>query len=205
LSPYLDRLIRDGRYDLARQTWLGTLPAALPANEARPFNGDFDLPIDGLPFNWRVTTIAGAEIDIVPSLANGQRPALRVQFSGRRVSFANVAQLLLLPPGSYTLAGKVKAEELDTVRGLWWRVFCADDAKNTLAHTELVSGSLPWTDFAVDFQVPDKNCRAQWLQLELPARIPSETRIEGQIWYQGLRISQKTASGIPPTATGASR
>ena len=66
--------------------------------------------------------------------------------------------------------------------------FCASSSAVTLAHTELVSGTLPWTDFVVKFEVPPTNCKAQWLQLELPARIASEFSIDGQVWYRDLRI-----------------
>jgi hypothetical protein len=53
---------------------------------------------------------------------------------------------------------------------------------------------MPWTDFAVKFQVPATGCEAQWLQLELPARIESELRIEGQVWYQNLRVTPAPAA-----------
>jgi hypothetical protein len=37
------------------------------------------------------------------------------------------------------------------------------------------------------------------LQLELPARIEPELRIEGQVWYQDLRITPtRAASGAAP-------
>ena len=119
--------------------------------------------------------------------------ALLVEFSGARVSFANVRQLILLASGNYTFRGRVKAEELLTSRGLWWTIFCANSRAKTLAHTELVSGTIPWTDFTVKFEVPATDCSAQWLQLELPARIESEKRIAGQVWYQQLRIAPNPA------------
>jgi hypothetical protein len=92
-----------------------------------------------------------------------------------------------LPAGAYTFAGQVKTERLLTSRGLWWRIYCANSAK-TLTNTELVSGTMPWTEFKVNFQVPATDCDAQGLILELPARIGPEQRIEGQAWYQNLRI-----------------
>ena len=55
----------------------------------------------------------------------------------------------------------------------------------------IISGTMPWTDFAVKFQVP-ADCRALWLQLELPARIDTESQIEGQVWYQHLRVAPIT-------------
>jgi hypothetical protein len=110
------------------------------------------------------------------------------------VRFANVKQLMLLPACDYNFSGRVKTAELRTVRGLWWRLFCANASASTLANTELVSGTMPWTDFMVKFQVPATDCGALWLQLELPARIDPELRIEGQVWYRDLRITPTHAT-----------
>jgi hypothetical protein len=193
LRVYLDRLIRDGNFEEAQQAWHRTLPPEQRARETYLFNPDFKIPIDGLPFNWSMETVSGADIQIVSSPDGGREPALLVEFLGARVSFANVKQLMLLSAGDYTFRGRVKAEELVTARGLWWKIFCADSVAKTLAHTELVSGTIPWTDFAVNFQVPAADCRAQWLQLELPARIEPEKKIAGQVWYQQLRIAPSPA------------
>jgi tetratricopeptide (TPR) repeat protein len=189
LRPFLNRLIKDGNFEQAYQTWQKTLPPKQRANETYPFNRDFDIPADGLAFNWNLEAIPGADIQIVSSVDGDRKRALLVQFSGARVRFANVKQLMLLPAGDYTFGGKVKTEELLTSRGLWWHIFCANNPATTLANTELVSGTMSWTDFTVKFQVPATDCRAQWLQLELPARIEPELRIEGQVWYQDLRIT----------------
>jgi len=198
LVPYLNRLVDEGDYAQAYQLWRATLPPGLRTLDTHPFNRDFELPLDGLPFNWVLTEASGADIQIVPSPDAGRKRAMRIQFSGSRVAFANVNQLMLLPPGKYKLSGRVKAEDLQTSRGLWWRVYCADDPDNVLAHTEPVSGTLPWTDFTVDFEVPAEDCEAQWLQLQQPARVASENQIEGQVWYQYLQVSAD--SGEPPRA-----
>jgi hypothetical protein len=195
LRPYLNRLIKDENFELANQIWRATLPPQQRTDETHPFNRDFEFPVDNLPFNWAFEDIAGADSQVVSSVDNGKKRALLVEFSGARVRFANVKQLMPLPAGDYSFSGRVKTAELRTSRGLWWRIFCATGAANTLANTELVSGTIPWTDFTVKFQVPATDCGAQWLQLELPAKIEPESRIEGQVWYQDLRIT--------PSATAA--
>jgi tetratricopeptide (TPR) repeat protein len=194
LRPYLNRLIKDGNFEQAYQSWQETLPAKQRANETFPFNRDFDLPADGLPFNWNLEVIRGADIQIV---SLDRKRALLVQFSGARVDFA-VKQLMLMPAGEYTFRGRVKTEALRTSRGLWWHIFCASNPAKTLANTELVSGTMPWTDFTANFQVPATDCRAQWLQLELPARIEPERQIEGRVWYQFLRIMPAPKAGSVP-------
>jgi hypothetical protein len=199
LRPYLNRLIKDENFELAYQTWRATLPPQQAADVAHPFNRDFAFPVDNLPFNWNfLEGGTGADIQVLPSVDGGKKRALFVEFSGARVRFANVKQLILLPAGDYAFSGKVKAGELRTSRGLWWRVFCANASANMLANTELVSGTMPWTEFMVKFQVPAADCGAQWLQLELPARVESESRIEGQVWYQDLQVSP-----IPSAAAAA--
>ena len=194
LGPYLDRLVKDENFQLAYRTWHATLPPPQQgADGSYPFNRDFECPIDGLPFNWNLKPIPGADVQIVSTLDGGKKPALNVEFAGSRVRFANVKQLMLLPPGDYSFSGKVKTTELRTVRGLWWRMFCAD-SESTIANTELVSGTMAWSEFSVQFRVPTTGCDAQWLQLELPARIEPEQRIEGEVWYQDLQITPAPAA-----------
>ena len=147
LRPYLNRLIKDENFDLAYQTWQATLPPPQRADETYPFNRDFEFPVDGLPFNWTLEAVPAADVRIVSSVDGGKKRALLVEFSGARVRFANVKQLMLLPVGDYSFSGRVKTAELRTVRGLWWRIFCANASANTLASTELVSGTMSWTDF----------------------------------------------------------
>ena len=198
LWPYFNRLIKDENFALAYQTWYATLPPQQRTNETHPFNRDFEFPVDGLAFNWNLGAVAGADIQVVSSGDSGKKRALLVEFSGARVRFANVKQLMLLPAGDYSFGGSVKTAELRTSRGLWWRIFCANASENTLANTELVSGTMPWTHFVVKFQVPTTDCGAQWLQLELPARIEPEMRIEGQVWYQDMQITPGSAAAATP-------
>ena len=188
LRPYLNRLIKDENFEQAYQTWNETLPPEQRENKTYPFNRDFEIAVDGLPFNWNLEASAGAQVQIVSSDDGGRKRALLVEFSGGQVNLALVKQLMVLPSGEYTFSGSAKTKELQTSRGLWWHIFCAKHSATTLGHTKLVSGTIPWTDFMVKFQVPTADCKAQWLQLELPARVGSEMRIEGQIWYRDLRI-----------------
>jgi len=42
----------------------------------------------------------------------------------------------------------------------------------------------------VQFEVPTDKCGGQWLELQLPARIPAEQRIGGLVWFDDLKISR---------------
>jgi hypothetical protein len=187
MKPYVDRLILAGRFEAAYQDWRATSsPAETPVRF--PYNGNFEAPLDGLPFNWVFDSISGAEIQITEAPDRGNSRAMRVQFSGARARFGRVGQLLMLAPGSYDLELAVKASSLRTERGPVWQISCAE-SRALLAETKPVTGTRPWTDLKVRFSVPASDCKAQWLQLIIPARTASESEIEGEVWFQSFRVT----------------
>lgn len=191
---YLERLIRDRQYSAASREWLRMIAPDERPDGKFPYNRAFLFPLDGSPFNWRVTARNGAAIRVVP-VDGGKKRELRAEFSGARVQ-PRVQQLMLLPPGKFIFKGEVEAEGLRAARGLWWRIYCADRPDDNLTHTDLVSSDRPWQSFADAFEVPANNCQAQWLQLEIPARILPEYEIEGQISYRHLSIEPFKDTGI---------
>jgi hypothetical protein len=187
MKPYLDRLILVGRFEEAYQDWRATSsPAETPVRY--PYNGNFEVPLDGLPFNWVFDVISGAEIQVTEAPDRGNSHALRVQFSGARARFGRVGQLLMLAPGSYDLELAVKSSSLRTERGPVWQISCAE-SRVLLAETKPVTGTTSWTDLKIKFTVPSSGCNAQWLQLIIPARTASESEIEGEVWFQNFRVT----------------
>jgi hypothetical protein len=195
MKPYLDRLILVRRFEEAYQDWRAMSSSAETAGRY-PYNGDFEAPLDGLPFNWVFDSISGAEIQITEAPDRANSRALRIQFSGARAKLGRVEQLLMLAPGSYDLEVAVKSSSLRTERGPVWQISCAE-SHLPLAETKPATGTTPWTDLKVKFSVPSSGCNAQWLQLIIPARTASESEIEGEVWFQSFRISPRRASTDP--------
>ena len=190
-NVYLERLLREQRYPEAYQAWVTFLSAAGRAALGNVFDGGFEqLPENG-GFGWRMGRVAGARIEQVDGSAVGGKQALHVLFSNQRVPFSHVSQLLALAPGEYRLQGRVRVDSLRNERGLQWQVVCAHGDRQVLAVTERVRGTEIWQPFSVVVSVPERECRAQWLQLILAARIPAEQHISGQVWYDDLRIVRK--------------
>jgi hypothetical protein len=192
MKPYLNRLTQIGRFEEAYQDWRATSsPADTPVRYL--YNGNFEAPLDGLPFNWVFDFISGAEIQITEAPDRGNRRAMHVQFSGARAKLGRVGQLLMLTPGSYDLELAVKASGLRSERGLVWQVSCAESGV-MLTETNPVTGTTSWTDLKVKFSVPPSDCRAQWLKLIIPARTASEAEIEGEVWFQNFRVTPEARS-----------
>lgn len=192
-QPLLQRLVAEGRY---RQAWLlfvGTLDAAGLAELGNLFNGGFELDSSGLPFDWQFGRVAGAVIDQVEAIDDdGERSRrLRIEFANRRVPFNHVSQLLVLDPGAYRLQGRVRLEALANDRGLQWVIHCAPAPHTELYRSERLNGTRAWGRFGDDFTVPAEGCQAQWLRLQIPARIDSERQVSGRAWFDAMSIQRR--------------
>jgi hypothetical protein len=188
LRPYLDFLVNRGFYDLAYYTWLQFLPDEQLGQAGHLFNGSFEIEPLGTPFDWRFSQDMGATTKIASRPDDVARHALFMQFGPGRAEFQGVRQLLMLPPGSYSLKGQY---ELDLVspRGLQWRITCVGGQTEPLAQSVLYNGrAAEWTEFDVNFSVPEQNCPAQNLELVSGARSASEQFMTGTAWFDDLLI-----------------
>jgi tetratricopeptide (TPR) repeat protein len=192
-SAWIERLILDRRYAQAYLQWRSELAATDRKVIGNVFNGDFTLTPSNTGFDWRLDAAPGLHFDRLPAGEPADGLALRIGFDGQRVLFQHVRQLLLLPATRYVLTGRVRVDDLQSDRGLIWELRCADPDRLLAASTPW-HGTAPWQDFRLNFEVPKTDCRAQWLWLKLPARIPSEQSIMGSIWFDHLRITRLPAA-----------
>jgi hypothetical protein len=189
LSPYVDFLVNHAFYDLAYYTWLQFLPDEQLSKAGHLFNGSFEIEPSGAPFDWRFSQDTGATIKVASRPDDVGKHALFMQFGPGRAEFQGVRQLLMLPPGSYSLRGQYKLD-LASPRGLQWRITCIGGQTEALVDSVLYNGRVPeWTDFDLNFSVPAQNCPAQNLELVSAARSASEEFLTGTAWYDDLLIT----------------
>jgi hypothetical protein len=202
IGGYLDFLIAHKFYDLAYYTWLQFLPPEQLRDAGLLFDGNFQVAPSGLPFDWKILPGSGVTVDIVPRSDKRGANALLVDFLYGRVEYNSVTELVMLTPGTYELKGKYKGE-LAGPRGLKWRIVCAGDANTKIGESSAITGlTRDWTDMAVDFTVPATGCRAQYVRLDLDARMASEQLVSGSMLFGELQIGRVAG---PPTSVGASR
>ena len=111
LRPFLQTLINQGFPDLARSIWLASLSEERRLDAEGITNGDFDYPITGTGFDWRINRAEGADIRVVTDQTRGK--TLKIDFYGNRLAFRHLSQILMLSPGRYTLTGASKASRLE--------------------------------------------------------------------------------------------
>ena len=197
LREYLQVLIYHKLYELAYYTWLQFLAPDQLADAGLLFNGNFAVAPSGLPFDWLITPGSGVTVDIVPLPEEKEGRALFVDFEQGRVEYTSVNQLVVLAPGTYRLTGRYKGQLIGP-RGLKWRVACADDAAAVIGESDMIIGAAPkWRSLDLSFTVPPGSCRAQFVRLDLDARMASERLVSGSVWFGNLAIA-RTAQSVPP-------
>ncbi len=199
LRPYITRLIAHKFYSLAYYTWLQFLPAEQLRQAGLLFNGSFENPPSSLPFDWTITPGAGVTIDIVPRPDKSGEHALLVDFQYGRVDYHSVTELVMLAPGTYQFNGEYQGKLIGP-RGMKWRVVCVNGAITSGGESPMITGTTAdWRDLAFTFTVPAKDCGAQYVRLDLDARMASEQLVSGSILFDNLQISRVTN---PPSPGG---
>ncbi len=187
VRDYLIFLVNLKFYDLAYNAWLQFLPVAQLENAGFIYNGKFTYPPSEVPFDWRLTQGVGYTADIAEWPGGGGDRALQIQFSEGRVEAMNIAQTIVLRPGQYTLRGRYLGSAIGP-RGLNWSIHCRDTWINVGESPPVQGAFADWRSFEWTFRIPDKECVAQDLRLNLAARSPSEQFVRGTIWFDDLGI-----------------
>jgi tetratricopeptide (TPR) repeat protein len=187
-QPWLNRLIAEQRYMQAYVTWAQLIPMKQRKYLGNVFDGGFEVAQEDQQgiFAWASPPAQGVQMYWANDRGIIGENAFFVNFEGGRTPFSNLQQTLVLPPGKWQLNYRARAINLDSTRGLIWRITCLPD-NSTLAESEPMRGMFNWQELAVDFEVPEQ-CGGQKLQLLIPARIPAETQIRGDLWLDEVRI-----------------
>lgn len=190
LSPveyanWLDSLIAQGRWGEAYARWAGAV--AKPGDRLpQAYNGDFAARPSGSGFDWRLGRVPGVLLEF-ESAAGSSGQAAYLRFLDRRVPSAGLELPMLLSPGHYRLALRMRAQSLRSEMGLQWIIACAG-AGGEVARIESIDGSFGWREFEADFQIPASGCPGQWLRLVNPVPAGAAQRVVGELWVDDVRI-----------------
>ena len=193
----IDRLQRENRWPNAYQVWLNSLPERDRQRIGYVYNGDFELPISNVGFDWTMAAQDGVLVDAQPIGGAGGRRALKVEFLNKRWSGPPVQQYLMLAPGSYRFEGRGRADRLNTWLGVQWGLYCPPDgprAARQLTRSDRFLATSQWDEWREEFLVP-ADCPVQLLRLELanPRRdavTPGDVaaRLDGVVWFDDFRV-----------------
>jgi len=159
----LSKLVADGQYQRAHELW--SRFAGVGPNSSGLFNPSFDASTAPPPFNWDLSQASGG-------VADAKRGGLDLLYFGRE-DLSLAQQVMLLPPGRYSLATAVSGQF--SGNRISWIVTCLPSNRAVLALPLTKAGQVAGS-FAID-----ASCAAQRLALvaegeEFPQR--SDFRVE---------------------------
>ena len=190
IGLYLAALAGQARYQEAEAAWRALTPGV--SRDSYVHDGDFERPARSTPFDWWLHGGVGWSAAIADSPDPSHGRALRIDYDG--VSHPQpVRQLMVLPPGSYRLSGRMLDAGDPGASGFAWRVICVG-ATDPLASAPSPAGPPgQWRTFAVDFTVPPAACPAQLLDLSVDR---GDLTKEIILWYDDLAVAAQ--SGVAP-------
>ncbi len=194
LRAYLDRLQHDGYWTESYFVWLNSLDSDQLKYVGNLFNGGFETPLSNLGFGWISKPAGFILVETAPTYGATGTKALHVLFRGPRVAFRHFGQYLMLPPGDYSLRGRVRPDELRTEGdegGVQWVIYCLSSTE-PLAKSDRFVGTDQWRHFGVPFTVPAKDCSVQMVRMELAGRVSLDLEAKGGIWFDDMAIGQQT-------------
>lgn len=179
------RMLRDYRFDLMRDAY-GVAGGTDQSVGMRVTNGDFSADSALLPFDWAFTADANVFAGRVPSETVANNFRLSVQVAGGNSAEA-ARQLLMLPPGRYSLSSIAGLVPSPQQGQFIWQLTCATKA-GTKFH-EMMLPPAPNTGVASksEFSVPGSNCPAQWLSLRVATRTDGE---DLDAWVDNVAVTR---------------
>lgn len=193
----IERLQRENQWPGAYQAWLNSLPQRERQRIGYVYNGDFELPISNLGFDWTIPAQDGVFVAGRPVEGAGGQLALKVEFVNKRWSLPPAQQYVMLAPGRYRFEGRGRADGLQTWLGVQWGLYCLPDGARgarQLARSGPFLATSGWEAWREDFAVP-ADCPVQLLRLELanPRRdavTPGDVaaRLDGAAWFDDFRV-----------------
>lgn len=191
LTPIIAKLIADGAAEQAYSLWLTSLDETQLARAGHIYNGNFEARLAQLgPFDWIIVPAKNVVTRSVSTTSNDRGTVLEVAFANSQISYRNIYQRLMLPPGKFTLTGQYWANRLENDRGLAWRIVCETTSQPVLGEGPPMKGTRDWGPFDFTFTVPDRDCTSQLLRLELNVRAKLDLKVSGMLRFDSLRIER---------------
>jgi hypothetical protein len=180
LTPLLQRLIRESRFDEAYLSWVTSLDLTVGAEIANVYNGGFEQVPANVPFDWNFPRTNLAEVAIAPRAESDN--ALRVRLHGGRARFRHATETLYLSPGEYELSGEFRAEAQGAPPQMEWVLECVGG--ETVGRAGPFARSLGWSTFTSLFTIPE-NCPGQNLRLQHIA--DADFSASGELWFDNIQ------------------
>jgi len=192
---YIEFLISRGELTEAAQVWnarLGEEGLPVPSDGNPVTNGGFEREnLLGGGFDWRIGTVAGAEVSFDHSVAFEGKKSLKIAFNGKEnVDFRHVSQYVALKPNTaYLLKAHMKTEAVTTKSGVKIEVVGLGPAFHKAS--ESLTGDNGWKELAVAFRTP-AHSQGGMIRVRRTRTDKFDRFIAGTTWVDNVQIKEIT-------------
>jgi Tetratricopeptide repeat len=189
-GEYAEFLIRQGHPDSAASAWTQYIGPRADSYDKSTylFNGDFESDPAQSPFDWKVASTEGVEVNRDCTTASPGKCSIRISFAGtQNPGFVAASQLAFVRPGTYRFHAFIRTKALTTDQGIRFRI---SDAEMSARLNEVVGqfiGTSPWSEVSHKLVVPPET---RLLRIEV-IRQPSlkfDNKIGGVAWIDDVKL-----------------
>jgi hypothetical protein len=191
--PLLEALINKRQVAEAQRVWDQALAFAAVSRPPDPpgslvWDGGFETNVVGGGFTWRYSSfLDGVVLTLDSKEKHSGNRSLRLTFNGlTNITFNNVCQYVPVQPStSYVFSAWVLTRSLSTDQGVRFGLRSIGDPNNSIAWTEDMEGTQPWTKVELPW-TSGKDIHE--LQLCV-SRLPSakfDSKIRGSAWIDDV-------------------
>lgn len=192
---HIDFLISRRELTEAAQVWKARLREeglAVPSDGNTVTNGGFEREkVLGGGFDWRIGTVAGAEVSFDHSVAFAGKSSLKIAFNGKEnVDFHHVFQYVALKPNTdYLLKALMKTQGITTKSGLKMEVLGL--GPRFYGASESLTGDHHWNEVMVPFRTPALS-QGGMIRVRRARTDKFDRFIAGTIWLDNVQIREIT-------------
>jgi hypothetical protein len=192
LRVIINRLLAEKKDDTAYFIWLDFLNEVELRKVKAIFDGGFELEPKQRFFDWTIGQTENSQAGVAERSAGSPDRALKVQFSGSTGFYGQVQQMTRVTPGKYVFRGQAKAQDLKTTGGVNWKFYC-HGTNRLLMQSRPLTNDTDWSQFEVQFEIPETACATQFLRLETAATAALDMKLSGTVLFDDLVISSRDA------------
>lgn len=194
---YLDALISARDSSQAWKVWStlrekGLIPSTdLQTPQNLVENGNFENPLLGFGFGWRVGAVAGVYVDLDDSAYHSPSKSLLIQFPGtQNLEYHNVFQFVPVLPGHrYRLSGFMKTGGITSDSGVRFEVKDAYNPARLDKYSDALTGSTrTWTPLTIDFTTGSETSLLV-VDIARPASQEFGNQIGGKVWVDDVTLA----------------
>jgi tetratricopeptide (TPR) repeat protein len=203
--PLLEALILKRHMEEAQRVWEQAIVFAGVSRPADPpsslvWDGGFESNLVNGSFTWRYPAMTnGVQITLDTKEKHSGNRSLRLTFNGlRNVDFNDVCQYVVVQPAtSYRFSAWVETRSLSTDQGVRFRLHSVGDSINSIAWTEDVRETQPWTRIALPW-TSGKDVRQLQICVSRRPSAKFDSKIRGSAWIDDVILVPESAESARP-------